>query len=145
VTARTKALPDERNGPEAGRPESVKQDKRLGGRRSGGILRPGSDRRRDLLRRVSAPVARTTGRYVQTLANHASMYAIVTLALFGIDYFPREHFNADGFPKVAHKTREAAIQHKRSLILAGRASKHLQVYECSYCGSWHVGHRGGRR
>jgi hypothetical protein len=97
------------------------------------------------LDRISAPVARATGRCVQTLANHASMTVMIALAVFGIDYFPREHFNADGSPKVGHKTREAAIQHKRSLILAGRASKHLQVYECSHCGSWHVGHRGGRR
>jgi hypothetical protein len=93
---------------------------------------------------ISAPLA-VAGRCVQTLANHASIAAMVALAVFGIDYFPREHFNADGSPKVAHKTREAAIQHKRSLIMAGRASKRLQVYECSHCASWHVGHRGGRR
>jgi hypothetical protein len=98
-----------------------------------------------LIRMGSAPVARATGRCVQTVVNHASMFAIVALATFGIDYFPREHFNADGSPKVAHKTREDAIAHKRSLILAGRASKQLQVYECSHCASWHVGHRGGRR
>ena len=30
---------------------------------------------------------------------------MVALAAFGIDYFPREHFNADRTPKVAHKTR----------------------------------------
>jgi hypothetical protein len=94
---------------------------------------------------ISAPLARATGRFVQALAYLAPMSAMVALAVFGIDYFPREHFNADGSPKVVHKTRENAIQHKRALILAGRAGKHLQVYQCSHCASWHVGHRGGRR
>jgi hypothetical protein len=65
----------------------------------------------------------------------------------GIAYLPRQCFNADGNPKVRHKSREDAIRHKRSLIMAGRANASLQVYECGVCGYWHVGNRrrGGRR
>jgi hypothetical protein len=94
---------------------------------------------------ISAPLAGAVGRCVQTLANRASMSFIVALLLGLASYRPRECFNADRQPKTRHKSREDAIAHKRALILAGRASKYLQVYECSHCGSWHVGHRGGRR
>jgi hypothetical protein len=73
------------------------------------------------------------------------MAAIVALRLALATYRPRECFNATGQPKVKHKSRGDAIEHKRALILAGRASKWLQVYECRVCGFWHVGHRGGRR
>jgi hypothetical protein len=100
---------------------------------------------RRVLRMISAPIAGATGRCVQTVASHASMAAIVALRLVLATYRPRECFNANGDPKVRHKSREDAIKQKRALILAGRASKWLQVYQCKYCGSWHVGHRGGRR
>jgi hypothetical protein len=95
---------------------------------------------------IIAPLARAAGRCVQTLAGHASMPIIVAL-LMAAAYRPRECFNADGKPKVRHKSREDAVQHKRSLIMAGRASASLQVYECKHCGFWHVGNRrrGGRR
>jgi hypothetical protein len=95
---------------------------------------------------IIAPLARAAGRCVQTLANHASMSTIVAL-LLAAAYRPRECFNANGQPKVRHKSREDAIAHKSSLIIAGRASASLQVYECKHCGYWHVGNRrrGGRR
>ena len=68
----------------------------------------------------------------------------VAVAVFGIDYFPREHFNADGSQKLTHKTHAVAIRHRRSLNLTSRVSKHLQVYKCSRCASWHAGNRGPR-
>ena len=101
--------------------------------------------RADAVHATSAPLARAVGRYVQTAANHTSIAVMVALRLALASYRPRGCFNADGQPKVRHKSREAAIAHKRSLILAGRASKWLQVYQCSVCGFWLVGHRGGRR
>jgi hypothetical protein len=94
---------------------------------------------------ISAPLTGAVGRCVQTLANRASMAVIVALLLAMASYRPRECFNINGQPKVQHKSREHAIAHKRALILAGRASKWLQVYQCGVCGFWHVGHRGGRR
>jgi hypothetical protein len=97
------------------------------------------------LRTTSAPLAGAVGRCVQTLANHAPIATTLALRMALTSYRPRACFNANGQPKVRHKTREDAIRHKRALILAGRASKWLQVYECGVCGFWHVGHRGGIR
>jgi hypothetical protein len=94
-----------------------------------------------------APLAAAAGRCVQTLANHASM-PIILAPLMGAGDRPRQCFNANGDPKVRHKSREDAIQHKRSLLMAGHGEpSSLQVYECNVCGYWHVGNRrrGGRR
>ena len=97
-----------------------------------------------LARMISAPVARATGRCVQTLANHASMYAMVALAAFGIDYFPREHFNADRSPKV--DTRHATTRSSTSAASSWPAAQASTFRSTSaHCGLWHVGHRGGRR
>lgn len=46
--------------------------------------------------------------------------------------------------KHAHKTRDKALAHKWSLVRSGAAKNQLDVYRCD-CGSWHVGHRPGRR
>lgn len=108
-------------------------------------LSAATDTTRPTGRKASAPLARAVGRCVQAVANHAPIAAIIALAVALASYRPRQCFNANGRPKVRHRSREDAIAHKRALILAGRATKWLQVYQCDVCGFWHVGHRGGRR
>jgi hypothetical protein len=97
-----------------------------------------------LPRKMSTPLAEAVGRCVQTLADHASIPAIIALLLAAGG--PRQCFNANGLPKVRHKSRKAAERHKASLMRwTGQSSRSLDVYECKICCFWHVGHRGGRR
>jgi rubrerythrin len=70
---------------------------------------------------------------------------MVTL-LLAAGYLPRECFNVNGDPKIRHKTREAAIAHKRNLLRAtGDSGWSRKVYRCRVCGFWHVGRSGARR
>jgi hypothetical protein len=52
------------------------------------------------------------------------------------------HWRDDGQPKVRYPTRADA------LVAADDRSKEsgakLGVYECAYCGGWHMGRRAGR-
>lgn len=52
------------------------------------------------------------------------------------------HWRGDGRPKVRYPTRTDA------LVAAGERSKdagtELGVYECAYCGGWHMSKRSGR-
>ncbi len=53
------------------------------------------------------------------------------------------HWRGDGRPKVRYPTRQDA------LVAAEERSREwgskLGVYECAFCGGWHMGRRGGRR
>lgn len=47
--------------------------------------------------------------------------------------------------KVRHVTRKKALAHLWRLVRRGAFLPWLNVYRCRHCGSWHVGHRPGRR
>jgi hypothetical protein len=48
--------------------------------------------------------------------------------------------------KRQHGARDAAMKHRRSLIIAGKANPStLQAYLCQVCGYWHVGNRRADR
>jgi hypothetical protein len=92
----------------------------------------------------TAPVAAATGRLFRRLATPA---LIMVALLIAAVHRPRECYNANGDPKIRHRSREDAIQHKRSLLLADdlRPGHTLKVYLCGVCGFWHVGNAGKRR
>lgn len=45
--------------------------------------------------------------------------------------------------KMRHRSEETARDHRARLIAGGAYADFLHVYECEYCGGWHVGHRPG--
>lgn len=42
--------------------------------------------------------------------------------------------------KVRHETEGGAFAHMMVIIKAGKANGSLNMYRCSFCGGWHVGH-----
>lgn len=53
---------------------------------------------------------------------------------------PRAHTTARGRPKVGYDRREDAAA--RARLLSKRDGASMNVYQCSVCGKWHVGHSG---
>jgi hypothetical protein len=51
----------------------------------------------------------------------------------------REHWRADGRPKVRFATRDEA--NRSSLRLRLEEGADLDPYRCSFCGGWHLGTR----
>lgn len=54
------------------------------------------------------------------------------------------HFNANGAPKKAHDTQQAAqkhVDHMYAMKAAGRAqfAYQLVTYQCRVCSKWHIG------
>jgi hypothetical protein len=91
---------------------------------------------------ITAPAAVAAGRWFWWLA---PAFIRITL-LLATWHLPRECYNRDGQPKIKHKSRKEAIQHKHSLQRdTGQPGWSLKVYLCKRCGFWHVGHTGTRR
>lgn len=57
----------------------------------------------------------------------------------------REHGPAD-HPKQGHATRKEAQDHLFNLVRGkGARRRSLEVYQCRWCGKYHIGHRKRRR
>lgn len=47
--------------------------------------------------------------------------------------------------KQKHPTKADAENHLWALVRAGTRRARMQVYRCTHCGNWHVGHTKRRR